>query len=240
MSFKPFNHVSKIVKIVTFAIMPVYQLIPELIFPPVSAAEKDGLLAVGGDLSPDRVLYALSIGIFPWFDECDYIMWWAPDPRFVIFPEKAKISKSLRQSAKKFDSKINTDFDLVIKACADIKRPTQDGTWISKGVIKTYSILHEYGYAYSFETYDNNKLVGGLYGVLLDKIFIGESMFSIKPDASKVAFKSLVEFCVKNDIRVIDCQFHTKHLESLGGEYITREEYSDYLSKFVKLPFTKK
>ncbi|MDD4150799.1 MAG: leucyl/phenylalanyl-tRNA--protein transferase [Bacteroidales bacterium] len=220
--------------------MSIYQLIPELIFPPIDEAEKDGLLAVGGDLSPERVLLALSLGIFPWFDDGDYILWWTPDPRYVIFPHKAKISKSTRRSAKKYQLKINNDFLSVISACALTKRPNQEGTWITDEITNAYSILFEYGYAYSFETYNDNILVGGLYGVLLGKIFIGESMFSHKSDASKVAFMGLVEFCLDNDIKVIDCQFHTQHLESLGGEFISRKDYSDFLSKFVKSPFVKK
>lgn len=213
--------------------MPVYQLIPEIVFPPIDEAEEDGLLAVGGDLSPERVLYGLSIGIFPWFNECDYIMWWSPDPRFVIFPKNAKISKSLKKSYKKFDLKINTDFRAVINACAETPRDDQDGTWIVPGMINTYTILHEYGYALSFETYLDGKLVGGLYGVRIGQIFIGESMFSTESDASKSAYLELVKYCLQEDIKLIDCQFQTDHLESLGGEYISRKEYSDYLSKFA-------
>ncbi len=169
--------------------MPVYQLIPEIVFPPVEEAESDGLLAVGGDLSPERVLYGLSIGIFPWFNECDYIMWWAPDPRFVIFPDKAKISKSLKKSYKKFELKINNDFRAVIKACAEAPREEQDGTWIVPGMINTYTILHENGFALSFETYFDGKLVGGLYGVRIGQIFIGESMFSIVTTSSMSTFE---------------------------------------------------
>ncbi|MDR2009749.1 MAG: leucyl/phenylalanyl-tRNA--protein transferase [Bacteroidales bacterium] len=217
--------------------MPVYQLIKEIAFPPVEEAEPDGLLAIGGDLSPERVLYALTLGIFPWFNENDPICWWSPDPRFVIFPEKAKISRSLKNDSKKFISKINYDFDSVIKNCSNIYREGQNGTWITKDIINCYSQLHNYGYAYSFESYYNNTLAGGLYGILLGKIFIGESMFHSKTNASKTAFLSLIEFCKEHDIKVIDCQFHTSHLESLGGEYISRKEYLEYLCKFVESPF---
>ncbi len=213
--------------------MPIYELIPEIIFPPVEKAENDGLLAVGGDLSPDRVIYGLSIGIFPWFDECQQILWWAPDPRYVIFPENAKISKSLKKSNMYFEHKINHNFRAVIKACAKTTRKGQNGTWITSGMINTYSILHEYGFAMSFETYNEGNLVGGLYGVRLGGVFIGESMFSIMTDASKSAYYELVKYCIKENIVVIDCQFHTNHLESLGGEYISRQEYSEYLSKFA-------
>lgn len=215
--------------------MPIYQLIPEIVFPPVDHAEKDGLLAVGGDLSPERVLYGLSIGIFPWFSECDNIMWWAPDPRFVIFPDKAKISKSLRKSYKRFEMKINENFISVIDKCATVFRKNQDGTWITPGMMNTYTILNEYGFAISFESYLDGKLVGGLYGVRLGKVFIGESMFSESTDASKSAYYHLVKYCLENDIKIIDCQFHTDHLESLGGMYISRKEYSDYLANFAKI-----
>jgi leucyl/phenylalanyl-tRNA--protein transferase len=217
--------------------MAIYELIEQIVFPPINEAEPDGLIAIGGDLSPKRVLYALTIGIFPWFNEDSPICWWTPDPRFIIFPEKAKISKSLKKEAKKFETIINSNFTSVIQNCAFVNRANQDGTWINKDIITCYTKLHEYGYAYSFETYCENKLVGGLYGVLLGKVFIGESMFHKETNASKVAFLRLVEFCLHNDIKIIDCQFHNKHLESLGGEYISRKEYSEYLSKFIESPF---
>lgn len=217
--------------------MALYELIEEIVFPPVDGAEEDGLLAVGGDLSPERVLYALTLGIFPWFSQEDPILWWTPNPRFVIFPEKAKISKSMRRAKKDFESTINKDFKAVISNCAEKERGEQDGTWITDEIINSYSILNEYSYAYSFESYQNDKLVGGLYGILLDQVFIGESMFSDVSNASKVAFMHLIKFCEQNNVKIIDCQFHTPHLESLGGEYISREEYSEYLSKFVKSPF---
>lgn len=219
--------------------MPIYELIKEIVFPPVNEADPDGLLAIGGDLSPERVLFALSIGIFPWFNDKEPICWWAPDPRFVIFPEEAKISKSLKRSSNNFEVKINSNFKSVIKGCSNVLRDGQNGTWITDDIIKCYSKLNEYGYAYSFETYSNNELVGGLYGVLLGKVFIGESMFHTKTNASKVAFKTLIEFSKRYDIKIIDCQFHTQHLESLGGVFISREKYSEYLSKFVESPFRK-
>ncbi len=212
--------------------MAIYNLIDDIIFPPTDEAEEDGLLAIGGDLSPQRILYALSIGIFPWFNIEDPILWWAPDPRFVVFPNHAKISKSLKKSYKNFDIKINHNFYETIKACANTKRKDGAGTWICNEIIKSYTKLHELGWGYSFETYKNNKLVGGLYGVLLNKVFIGESMFSTVTDASKSAFYELIKFCITNNIKIIDCQFHTSHLESLGGEYISREKYSEYLSNF--------
>jgi len=211
--------------------MPVYELNNELVFPKPEFAEPDGLLAVGGDLSVERLLFAFSMGIFPWFASDNPILWWAPDPRFVIFPSKAKISKSLKKTSKQYQVKINSDFLAVISNCAEIERYDQDGTWITKEMIEAYYKLHKLGYGYSFETYFEDKLVGGLYGVLCGKVFIGESMFHKRTDASKTAFKSLIEFCIENDIKVIDCQFHTDHLEKLGGEYITRQNYMEILEK---------
>lgn len=217
--------------------MAIYELIKPIVFPPVDEAEPDGLLAIGGDLSPERILYALTIGIFPWFNEGDPICWWSPDPRFIILPEKAKISKSLKKDHERFEIKINANFKNVISNCAKVPRKNQDGTWISKDIIDSYTKLHEYGYGYSFEAYYDKRLVGGLYGVLLGKVFIGESMFHVMSNASKVSFLELIEFCLKNDVKIIDCQFHTEHLQSLGGEYISRKEYLEYLVKFVKSPF---
>lgn len=221
--------------------MPIYELIDELVFPPISEAEPDGLLAIGGDLSPQRVLFALTIGIFPWFneEEVDYL-WWSPDPRFVVFPEKAKISKSLKHSCRKFTYKTNENFAAVISNCALSKRKDQPGTWISEEMIECYTSLHKYGYAMSFETYLGDELVGGLYGVDLGGVFIGESMFHKYTDASKAAFVLLVDYCKINDIKIIDCQLHTNLLESLGGEHISREKYSEFLVNFVKTPFQEK
>lgn len=217
--------------------MPVYELIDNIVFPDVEEAEPNGLLAKGGDLSAERVLYALTKGIFPWFSEREPIYWWAPDPRFVLFPEKTKISKSLRRSCSRFTYKIDEDFKSVIENCAKVPRHGQKGTWITDSMISCYQKLNEYGYAISFEAYSDGVLAGGLYGVNLGGIFIGESMFHFKTDAGKAAFRLLVEYCIYYDIKLIDCQFHTDLLESLGGEYISRKEYSDYLTKFVKSPF---
>ncbi len=212
--------------------MPVFELNNEIIFPPPEYAEKDGLLAVGGDLRAERILFGFSLGIFPWYSNDDPILWWSPNPRYVIFPEKAKISKSNRKAATNFELKNNSDFETVIKKCAKIKRPDQQGTWITKEMKQAYIQLHKLDYAISFETYSGNMLVGGLYGVRCGQIFIGESMFHTKTNASKAAFSLLIDFCLKNQIKIIDCQFHTKHLESLGGEYITREKYQDYLERY--------
>lgn len=212
--------------------MTIYRLIDEIIFPPLEEAEEDGLLAIGGDLSPVRVLYALSLGIFPWYGNDEPILWWSPDPRFVVFPQKIKISKSLRNSHKKFQHKINTNFEAVIKNCAIIKRKGETGTWITDEMIKCYTELHRAGYGYSFESYLNDELVGGLYGLKLGKVFIGESMFHKVTDASKSAFVMLKEFCLENDIKIIDCQIETELLRNFGGEHISRKEYIEYLIKY--------
>jgi len=217
--------------------MAIFELIENIAFPNIEEAEPDGLLAVGGDLSPERVLYALTIGIFPWFNEEDPILWWSPDPRFVAFPEKVKISKSLRQSCKKFSYRINADFNSVIENCSTITRSGQPSTWITKSMKDCYTKLHDYGYAMSFETYYKDELAGGLYGVNLGGVFIGESMFHKITDAGKAAFVLLSKYCNEYNIRLIDCQLGTSLLQSLGGENMERKKYSEYLSKFVKSPF---
>lgn len=214
--------------------MPIYRLVNEIAFPPPQDAEPDGLLAVGGDLSPERVLFGLSIGIFPWYSKKDPILWWSPDPRFVIFPHKIKISKSLKKSLNNFSYQVNTNFDDVIRNCAEVKRKNQHETWITKDMIKCYTELHKYGFAYSFESYYKNELVGGLYGVKIGKVFIGDSMFHLMNDASKAAFVMLKEFCLSDDIKIIDCQVETQLLKNFGGEYISRDEYLNYLKKFAK------
>lgn len=216
--------------------MPVYRLIEEYIFPPVDEAEPDGLLAVGGDLNPLRVILALCNGIFPWYSHNEPILWWSPDPRFVIFTEKIEISKSLRNSVKKFNYKINHNFEKVIRSCADVhSEKNKNGTWITKEMINCYTELHKMGYAYSFESYYSNELVGGLYGVKLGKLFIGESMFTLKTDAGKSAFVKLKEFCLDNDIKLIDCQFETPLFKNFGGEHISRTEYIKFIQKIIKL-----
>jgi len=219
--------------------MAIYELIENIAFPDIEEAEPDGLLAIGGDLSPERVLYALTLGIFPWFNEGDPILWWSPDPRFVVFPENVKISKSLKHSCKRLKYKINQNFSSVIENCSSINRKGQQGTWITKSMKDCYSKLHEFGYAMSFETYLDDKLVGGLYGVNLGGVFIGESMFHKVNDAGKAAFVYLSDFCLNSNIQIIDCQLETNLLKSLGGENISRQKYSEYLSKFVKSPFQK-
>lgn len=211
--------------------MPLFALDAELIFPPVNLAEPDGLLAVGGDLSPKRLLLAYRKGIFPWY-EGDHILWWCPDPRFVLFPSKLKISKSMSQLIKKksFDFTINQAFSEVINHCKTVSRRGQAGTWITEEVKQAYNHMHELGFAHSAEVWKNGKLVGGLYGIRLGKVFFGESMFSEYSNASKYAFIKYIEYLQTENINLIDCQVYTEHLESLGAEMVPRSEFLKLLN----------
>ena len=193
---------------------------------------KDDLVAVGGDFHPQRLLNAYENGIFPWFiDDLGYIHWFSPQKRMVLYPENFKVSKSLRKSItnKGFVVKSNENFEEVIRSCAKIKRKHEDGTWISEEFIKAYTNLHELDIAFSIECYLKDELVGGLYGVLIGDIFCGESMFSLVPDASKVAFYHLCQQAKQNGIKIIDCQVYNDHLASLGAFEITRNEYFNLL-----------
>lgn len=206
-------------------------------FPPVENAlsEPNGLLAVGGDLSSQRLLEAYSRGIFPWFNEDDPILWWSPDPRMVLFPNELKISRSLRKTLKKDHYQIRTDcsFTQVMHACA-APRKGQAGTWIHPQMVAAYSILHEMGLAHSIETWIDGVLVGGLYGVSLGKVFFGESMFSLVPDASKIALVHLVKQLQYWEYGLIDCQVKTGHLASLGAREISRVEFGQKLDTLIK------
>jgi leucyl/phenylalanyl-tRNA---protein transferase len=214
--------------------MSLWVLNNELSFPPVKTAEPDGLLAIGGDLSEERLLLAYKNGIFPWY-EGDHILWWCPDPRFVLFPEELKISKSMKQVLKKpdFTFTTNKDFEQVINNCKSITRKGQEGTWITDEVKKAYTQLHKKGIAHSAEVWNEGKLAGGLYGIRLGKIFFGESMFSKENNASKYAFIKYVQQLRIEGIELIDCQVYTKHLESLGARMIARKEFIELLKKFV-------
>lgn len=206
--------------------MPLFALDKELIFPPVYLAEADGLLAVGGDLSAKRLLLAYRSGIFPWY-EGEHILWWCPDPRFVLFPEELKISKSMRQLLKKdaFDFTINRAFSQIIGNCKTIARREQASTWITNEVKEAFIHLHQLGFAHSAEVWQDGELVGGLYGVRLGNIFFGESMFSKQSNASKYAFIKYVEFLKTENVVMVDCQVYTEHLESLGARMIPRDEF---------------
>ncbi len=207
----------------------------ELWFPPVSEALPDGLLAAGGDLSPERLLLAYHNGIFPWYNEGEPPLWWCPDPRFVLFPAELRISKSMKQILKKgqLTFRTNTSFDQVIRACMAIERPDQDGTWITEDVVNAYSLLHHMGYAHCAEAWLGNELVGGLYGVWLGNVFFGESMFSRVSNASKFAFINWVQLLQQQGVQLIDCQVYTAHLESLGARMIPRTEFCSLLHTHI-------
>ncbi len=211
--------------------MPLHFLSNRLEFPPVHTANADGLLAVGGDLSPERLKLAYENGIFPWFNDDSLILWWSPDPRMVLFPNKLKVSKSMRKVIrnKQFTLTQNTCFDMVMDYCANVDRKDQEGTWITPEMKSAYVALYEKGIAKSFEVWKNDLLVGGLYGVDLGHVFCGESMFSLEPNASKFAFIEMVRELAQKNYKLIDCQVHTDHLESLGAELISREQFLSIL-----------
>ncbi|MBX2921115.1 MAG: leucyl/phenylalanyl-tRNA--protein transferase [Chitinophagaceae bacterium] len=214
--------------------MAVYALRNELIFPPVHLAEPDGLLAMGGDLSVERLLLAYKSGIFPWY-EGDVPLWWCPDPRFVLFPENLKITRSMQQVIRKntFRFTINQDFASVIHHCKTSPRPGQAGTWITDEVERAYSRMHKAGFAHSAEAWLNDQLVGGLYGIRLGKFFFGESMFSHASNASKFAFIKYVEHVCSEGVALIDCQVYTPHLESLGAQMIPRQQFIQLLNQLL-------
>lgn len=216
--------------------MPLFSLDTELIFPPVELAEPDGLLAIGGDLSTERLLIAYRCGIFPWY-EGEHILWWSPDPRFVLFPQRLVVSKSMKSLIRKhaFEFRTDTAFTEVISRCKKITRKDQNGTWITDEVKTAYCTLHQKGYAHSAEAWQNGQLVGGLYGVRLGDVFYGESMFTEVSNASKFAFITYVEQLRKEGVHIIDCQVYTEHLESLGAEMIPRKEFIKILNQnFVR------
>ena len=211
--------------------MSLFVLDKELSFPPVHMAEPDGLLAIGGDLSPERIMLAYKKGIFPWFNPSEPILWWFPDPRFVLFPNRLRISKSMKQVFKKniFTITENLNFEAVIQNCQNTYRPGQDGTWITDEMKEAYIELHKLGLAKSVEIWQNDELVGGFYGIDQGNIFCGESMFSKVSNASKSGFIWFVEK-YKNKYELIDCQVHSNHLESLGAENIPAKEFLKYVN----------
>lgn len=207
--------------------MTVYFLDSRIKFPDPSEAEPEGLLAVGGDLSPDRLLLAYENGIFPWYSEGDPILWFSPDPRMVFLPGDFRFSKTLLKtvSSGKFSVRVDTDFAAVVENCAQVQRKGQSGTWITEEMKAAYGKLHELGYAHSFETYREGELVGGLYGVSLGGAFFGESMFHLETDASKVALFHLARKCWESGFDFIDSQVPTDHMRTLGGREISRKEF---------------
>lgn len=206
----------------------IFRLDERLIFPDPQLAEDDGLLAVGGDLSPGRLLLAYQNGIFPWYNDDTPILWYSPHQRFVLYPEKLRISKSMRQVLRSgcFQVTFDRAFSDVMRACSAMNRKDQDGTWITADMINAYVELHRLGYAHSIEVWDEGVLVGGLYGVAINDVFCGESMFSKVSNASKTA---LIHLCQMQRYQLVDCQVHTQHLESMGAEMISREEYMSIL-----------
>jgi leucyl/phenylalanyl-tRNA--protein transferase len=209
-----------------------YFVTKELYFPPVEETSPEGILAVGGDLSPERLLLAYKSGIFPWFEDDEPILWWSPEERMVLFFENLKVSKSMRNILNKEEFKVtfNRDFKAVVTNCQNIKRVGQNGTWITEDMIAAYCKLHELGFAKSVEVWKNDELVGGLYGIDLGDVFCGESMFSKVSNASKVAFITLAQKLEKADYKLIDCQVHNDHLESLGCIEIDRDEFINILN----------
>jgi leucyl/phenylalanyl-tRNA---protein transferase len=208
-------------------------------FPPVQRAleHPNGLLAAGGDLSPSRLLAGYRHGIFPWFSDEDPILWWSPDPRTVLYPAELKVSRSLAKAIRNRPHEIRFDhaFSAVIAACA-APRPNASGTWITDRMREAYERLHRLGHAHSVETWIDGELAGGLYGVALGRVFFGESMFTRARDASKMALVALVEHCRREGIMLIDCQMHTRHLESLGAREIRRREFAGLLQELVHYP----
>jgi leucyl/phenylalanyl-tRNA--protein transferase len=221
--------------------MPVFRLPDKHIFPPPDLAEDSGLLAVGGDLSKSRLISAYSMGIFPWYSEGDPILWWSPDPRLVLFPNELKVSRSLKQIIKKqiFKVTMDTAFESVIKSCADTHRRHDRGTWITEEMTKAYIRLHHSGFAHSVEVWSEGELEGGLYGVSIGSAFFGESMFTRKSNASKVAFVALIRQLITWRFKLVDCQITTSHLTSLGAREIPRSEFIELLKSALTEPTTK-
>ena len=214
----------------------IYQLDPEYVgFPDPEEAEPEGLLAIGGDLSVPRLLEAYCCGIFHWYSEEEPLLWWSLDPRMVLFPEEFRCSKSLRRVVRsgRFEVRIDTCFEQVMRHCGSVQREDQDGTWITEEMVQAYLALHEHGFAHSFETFFHGELVGGLYGVSIGDVFCGESMFHTMTDASKVALVRLVDFCRQHHFRLIDAQQETRHLASLGARPIPRKDYLKILNGLV-------
>ncbi len=211
-----------------------YILSNDLYFPAVEMADEDGILAIGGDLGIERLLLAYRNGIFPWYNEDEPIVWWSPDPRFVLFPENLKISSSMQTviNSGRFRFTINTAFAEVIGHCKIISRKGQHGTWISPAIQQAYTKLHELGYAHSAEAWIDGKLAGGLYGVRIGNVFFGESMFSKENNASKFAFIKYTQQLQKENVSLIDCQVHTSHLESLGASMIPRSTFIEQLKTY--------
>lgn len=209
----------------------------EIIFPSVDLADENGLVAIGGDLSVERLLLAYKNGIFPWYNENEPIQWWSLDPRCVLYPTKLKISKSMKQVMQngRFRFTSNKAFEQVIVSCKTVVRKDELGTWINNDIIEAYTKMHQLGYAISGEAWHEGKLVGGLYGIKLGKVFFGESMFSTQSNASKFAFIHLIQKLQLQGLELIDCQMKTDHMISLGAEMITRSSFGESLKNLIEI-----
>lgn len=218
--------------------MPIYLLNDKLIFPSPRLAREDGLLAIGGDLSPERLLLAYRMGIFPWFTEGEPILWWSPDPRLVLYPGELRVSRSLRRTIKRGIYRVTADrsFERVIRECAVVRLEKGEPTWIVEEMVAAYARLHRAGYGHSVEVWQDRRLVGGLYGVSLGRCFFGESMFSRERDASKVGLAALVGFLSQQDFEMIDCQVTTAHLLRLGAREVPRGRFLTELRKALAAP----
>ncbi len=216
--------------------MTVYRLSNDLVFPHPSLSDDDGLLAIEGDLSVQRLLLAYSSGIFPWYSDDEPILWWSPNPRFIVYPKDIRTSHSMKKLLKKNTYKVSFDtcFRDVISNCSNVRK--ESGTWITNDMIEAYCKLHELGFAHSVETWHQEKLVGGLYGVSIGKCFFGESMFSTMDNASKAAFIALGKVLEEKEFILIDCQVHTNHLESLGAVNMPREKFLEIVEKGIAIP----
>jgi leucyl/phenylalanyl-tRNA---protein transferase len=221
-----------------FITMPVYLLTDDLIFPPVHLSTPEGLLAVGGDLSPERLLLAYQSGIFPWYSEDEPILWWSPDPRLVLYPAELKVSRSLKKTIRqaRFRVTLDTSFPQVIRSCGHTRVESGQGTWITAEMEKAYNRLHRLGYAHSVEIWYGDDLVGGLYGISLGRCFFGESMFSTMSNSSKVALVTLRDYLQSQKFDFIDCQMRTEHLVSLGAREISRSDYLAQLYRSLQHP----
>jgi leucyl/phenylalanyl-tRNA--protein transferase len=218
--------------------VPVFRLDERIAFPDPHLADESGLLAVGGDLSPSRLLLGYSLGIFPWYNEDSQILWHSPDPRMVLVPSELHVSRSLAKVIRKkpFEIRYDTAFSEVIDNCARVRRPMQNGTWITPRMVDAYKQLHELGFAHSVEAFEGDVLVGGLYGVALGTAFFGESMYATASDASKVAFIHAVQQLERWGYTVIDCQVYTEHLERFGAREWPRDDFLRELYKAMRAP----
>lgn len=215
--------------------MPVFRLTDDILFPRPNLAEENGLLAVGGDLSPGRLISAYRLGIFPWYSEGDPILWWFTSPRFVIYTDAFRVPKRLARDIKKSLYRVTMDqaFERVIASCASVRTRNGEETWITEEMKRAYCLLHSLGFAHSVECWKGDELAGGLYGVALDRVFFGESMFTLLPNGSKIALASLVSFLQHRGYKLIDCQMTTDHLRQFGACEITGREFRRHLKEYI-------